>query len=128
MAEAACTIARDAARKRIGEHTHLLLGEMETQLVVCQMALREMVANAEELTFTPTVERSNAALVRKTIASKAAIAAVDKAMEVVGGSSIARVRGLERCFRDVRASPFHPLGEKPQASFTGRLSLGLEPV
>ena len=128
VAETACAIAREAAQQRIGEHTALLLGEMETLLVTSQMALREMVANAEELAFVPSVAGANAALVRKTIASKAAIAAVDKAMEVVGGSSIARARGLERCFRDVRASPFHPLAEKPQASFTGRVSLGLDPV
>ena len=67
-------------------------------------------------------------LIRKTIASRACIAAVDKAMEAVGGSSIMRSRGLERRFRNVRAAPFHPLAEKPQTLFTGRMSKGLDPV
>lgn len=128
IAEAACTIAREAARRRASEHTPYVLGEMENHLVVCQMAHREMVENVAEFDFAPSEERANAALIRKTVATSAARAAVESAMDAVGGSCIARARGLERHYRDVRAAPFHPLGEKAQTHFTGRLSMGLPPI
>ena len=51
---------------------------------------------------------------------------VEKAMEVVGGASFFRVLGLERLFRDVQGVRFHPLQEKPQQFYTGRLALGLD--
>jgi acyl-CoA dehydrogenase len=47
-------------------------------------------------------------------------------MEVAGGSSFYRDVGLERAFRDVQAARFHPLQEKPQLRYTGRLALGLD--
>jgi alkylation response protein AidB-like acyl-CoA dehydrogenase len=53
---------------------------------------------------------------------------VEKAMEVVGGSSLYRNVGLERLFRDVQGGLYHPLHEKRQHLFTGRMALGLEPV
>jgi alkylation response protein AidB-like acyl-CoA dehydrogenase len=105
-----------------------VLGEMQNHLTTAQMALREMIGVTDDFDFEPVTENTNAILIRKTIATKAAIAAVDKAMEAVGGASLFRSRGLESRFRDVRAGPFHPLNEKRQTLFTGRLSLGLEPV
>jgi len=56
------------------------------------------------------------------------IKAVEKAMEVCGGSSFFRSLGLERLFRDVQAARFHPWQERKQYSFTGRIALGLDPV
>jgi len=35
---------------------------------------------------------------------------------------------LERLFRDVQGAPFHPLPEKKQLEFNGRVGLGLSPV
>jgi hypothetical protein len=46
----------------------------------------------------------------------------------VGGSSFYRSVGLERLFRDVQGGLYHPLHEKRQHLFTGRMALGLEPV
>ena len=112
----------------IARQTPYLVGEMENELVVAQMALREMVATANDYDFEPINDNANAVLIRKTIATKAAIRAVDKAMEAVGGSSIFRSRGLEMRFRDVRAGAFHPLPEKSQTLFTGRMGMGLDPV
>ena len=71
---------------------------------------------------------ANAMLMRKTIAANAAVATVEKALEVVGGSGYFRVAGLERLIRDVKGAPFHPLPEKRQLEFTGRVALGLPPV
>jgi acyl-CoA dehydrogenase len=62
----------------------------------------------------------------RTIAGRAVIRTVEKAMEVVGGASFFRVLGLERLFRDVQGVRFHPLQEKPQQFYTGRLALGLD--
>jgi acyl-CoA dehydrogenase len=47
-----------------------------------------------------------------TNAARAAIAAVTKAMEVVGGASFYRSVGLERLFRDVQGGLYHPMHEK----------------
>jgi alkylation response protein AidB-like acyl-CoA dehydrogenase len=49
-------------------------------------------------------------------------------MEVVGGGAFFRSLGLERLLRDVHGALFHPLQEKRQHLFTGRLALGLDPV
>jgi acyl-CoA dehydrogenase len=51
---------------------------------------------------------------------------VEKAMEVAGGAGFYRSAGLERLFRDVQAARYHPLQEKAQLRFTGRLALGLD--
>jgi acyl-CoA dehydrogenase len=47
-------------------------------------------------------------------------------MEVAGGASFYRDVGIERAFRDVQAARFHPLQEKPQLRYAGRLALGLD--
>jgi len=47
-------------------------------------------------------------------------------MEVVGGASFLRALGLERLFGDVQAARYHPLQEKPQLLYSGRLALGLD--
>jgi hypothetical protein len=36
--------------------------------------------------------------------------------------------GLERLVRDIHAVQFHPMQPKRQHRFTGRLTLGLDPV
>jgi len=48
------------------------------------------------------------------------------AMEVAGGGSFYRRAGLERAFRDIQAARFHPLQEKPQLRYSGRVALGLD--
>ena len=62
------------------------------------------------------------------IAANATIATVNKAVEVVGGSALFRSVGIERLWRDVQGAAFHPLPEKKQLAFSGRVALGLPPV
>jgi len=50
------------------------------------------------------------------------------AAEAVGGASFLRENGLERFMRDIHAARFHPLQTKRQHRFTGRMTLGLDPV
>ena len=119
----------EAAKTRPAEPILLqTLGELENSLATTQMAFRELVENANGYDFEPSVERANRALIRKTLAANAAIATVNKAVELVGGSAYFRRGGLERLLRDVQAAPYHPLPEKRQLDFTGRVALGLPPV
>jgi alkylation response protein AidB-like acyl-CoA dehydrogenase len=129
VAEAAQALALEKARhKQKDSQTAYLIGEMTNALVTAQMALQGMIAIADNYDFEPIDTTANAICIRKTIAARAAIATVEKAMEVVGGSSFYRSVGLERLWRDIQASRYHPLQEKRQHLFTGRMALGLDPV
>jgi len=128
-AEAACAIARERAAKRKDDPvTPYLVGEMENSLTAAQLACDDMVHLANDLDFVPSEELSSKILIRKTITSKNVIAAAEKALEASGGGGYFRKAGIERLLRDVHASQFHPMPEKRQQLFTGRLSIGLEPV
>ncbi len=128
-AEAAAGLAKGEARRHKNDpHLPYLLGEMENQLVTAQLALKDMVATANDYDFEPTVETANRVLVRKTVAAKASLATVEKALETVGGKGFFRGLGLERLLRDVHGAQFHPLPEKEQQRLSGRLALGQEPL
>jgi alkylation response protein AidB-like acyl-CoA dehydrogenase len=128
-AERAAALAKEHAKKRAPDAISLqALGELENALALTQMAFREMVELAREYDFEPNVERASQMLVRKTITTKALIATVNAAVEVVGGSALFRRTGIERLLRDVQGAPFHPLPEKKQLAFTARVALGLPPV
>jgi acyl-CoA dehydrogenase len=125
VAEAARDIAIDQAAKRKDQiETRLNVGEMENELRTAQIALDSMVALAAE--SKPSPETTSEMMIRRTIAGKAAIRTVEKAMEVAGGGSFFRSMGLERLFRDVQGARFHPLTEKKQLEYTGRFVLGLD--
>jgi acyl-CoA dehydrogenase len=87
-----------------------------------------MVENAQGLDFTPSIERADASITRKTIVANAVIDTVTKAIEAVGGAAYYRKLGLERLLRDAHAGKFHPLPERKQQEFTGLLAMGLPPA
>ena len=125
VAEGARARAIGIARKRpADEALALLVGEMENAFAGAEIALADMVRLAE--TLTPGPEATSQTMVRRTLVGQNAIRTVERAMEVAGGSSFYRDTGLERAFRDVQAARFHPLQEKPQLRYTGRLALGLD--
>ncbi len=129
VAEAAAEIATTQARRRVEDPAiFYLLGEMNNELTTARLAVDSMVAITNDWDFDPTIETANDILARKTIAAKAVIATVEKAMEVAGGGGFFRKLGLERLLRDVHGARYHPLAEKPQQRFSGRLALGLEPI
>lgn len=129
VAEAAATLARQEARKKqLDSSLPYLVGEMENALVSAQMALQGMIDLAANYRFAPTNETASAILIRKTIAANGVIHTAEKALEVVGGAGFLRSLGLERLLRDVHGASFHPLPEKRQLLFTGRLTLGLDPI
>jgi alkylation response protein AidB-like acyl-CoA dehydrogenase len=129
VAEQAAEIARAQGVKRMGDPAvAYLLGELTNLLTTAQLALADMVRIANELDFQPTVETADLVLVRKTIVAGAVIAAAEKALEACGGAGFYRKLGLERLLRDAHGAQFHPLPEKRQHLFTGRLALGLDPI
>lgn len=104
-----------------------LLGEMSNLMTTAQLVVKDMIVVSNNYDFEPTVENANAILIRKTIATNALLATSEKALELAGGIGFYRSFGLERLLRDVHAAQFHPLPEKQQQLFTGRVALGLEP-
>ena len=125
IAEQARDIARDRAqRRREDPDVRLNVGEMENQLRLAQLALEKSMTLAEQA--TPSPETTNEVVILRTLIGNAAIATVEKAMEVAGGSAFYRSLGLERLFRDVQAAKFHPLQEKRQLEYTGRFTLGMD--
>lgn len=128
-AEAAAAIARDQARRRLGDPAMpYLLGELADLLATAQLAVDDMVRRANDLDFVPSLDGTDAMLVRKTIAANAILATAEKALEIAGGAGFYRKLGLERLLRDVHGAQFHPLPEKRQQLFTGRIALGLDPI
>jgi alkylation response protein AidB-like acyl-CoA dehydrogenase len=129
VAEAAANIAQGQAGKRTSDPAApYLLGELTNLLTTAQLAQESMVAIANDWDFQPVTETANAILVRKTIAAKAILATAEKALETVSGGAFYRRSGLERLVRDAHGVQFHPLPEKRQQVFTGRLAMGLDPI
>jgi alkylation response protein AidB-like acyl-CoA dehydrogenase len=125
VAEAARDAALEmASKKKHDPHLAYAVGEMENQLLTAQLVHASMV----DLTATAKPGRATTSgmLARRTIVGKAALAAVDKAMEAAGGAAFFRASRLERLFRDIQAARYHPVTEKPQTRLTGRLALGLD--
>jgi alkylation response protein AidB-like acyl-CoA dehydrogenase len=124
IAEAACEIAIERARsRRTDDALCCLVGEMVDELATARLARADMVATG--IASEPGRDTTDRIMIGRTLVARAAIRAVEKAMEVVGGASLYRELGLERRFRDVQGARFHPLQEKPQQRYAGRNALGL---
>jgi acyl-CoA dehydrogenase len=125
VAEGARARALEVARRKTADEALMLsVGEMQNAFAMAEMAVGAMIANAE--TARPSPETTDRAMTGRTLAGQAAIRTVEKALEVAGGAAFYRGLGLERAFRDVQAARFHPLQEKPQLRYAGRLALGLD--
>lgn len=116
-------------RSRVeSELNYILAGELINLLEVARMARADMIRRCNEFDFQPSEQLASDILVRKTICADHVIQVAGKAMEVAGGASFMRKTGIERFFRDLQGARFHPLPEKRQQLFTGRVALGMEPV
>lgn len=125
IAEAARDLALRYASRRRGDH-HLLnlIGGMENQLAVARLALADMIAAASE--NQPGPATTSRVFTGRTLVARSAIATVEQAMMVAGGSAFYRDNGLERLFRDVQAARYHPLQEGLQHELAARVALGLD--
>jgi alkylation response protein AidB-like acyl-CoA dehydrogenase len=128
VAEAAREIAlAQASKRRDDPIVQSLIGEMDTELLIAQAALDDMVALAST-EYTPDIANADLTFKRKTIIARAIVRAGYLAMETAGGGSFFRALGLERCIRDIQGVRFHPWHERRQYQFSGRIALGLDPV
>ncbi len=124
VAEGARTRALEIARDKPKTHAlTIAAGRLENAFMQAEMSLDRMITIAETETSGP--ERTSRAAIAHTLTAQAAIATVERAMELVGGASFYRDLGLERAFRDVQGARFHPLQEVPQLELTGRMALGM---
>ena len=125
VAESAREIALGMAKKKQDDpHLPYLVGEMDNLLTTAQITHASMVELVK--TAKPGPEATSAMTARRTIIAQALTRAVEKSLEVAGGGGFYRSGHLERLFRDVQASRFHPLQEKAQLRLSGRLALGLD--
>lgn len=129
IAETAASLAREGAKKKLSDpSTPYLIGEMENDLLIAQMAWRDAISVGRNYDFAPENALGSGVLARKTIIAQHVDRCVRKAVEASGGGAFYRKNPLERLWRDVQAVHFHPLPEKKQLLFTGRVALGLPPV
>jgi alkylation response protein AidB-like acyl-CoA dehydrogenase len=126
IAETAVEHALASARNK--PHLAHIVGEMKNELAVAQLAVDDMLRITNDYDFVPGVDTTDAILTRKTIAASAVKVSVELATTVTGGPGFFRSHPMERIVRDIRAIQFHPLPEKHQQLFSGRIALGLDPV
>ena len=129
VAESAFAIAARQARMRKADAmTSIMVGELTNHLAQARLAVGDLIRLVNDYDFRPDAQLASEVLVRKTLAANAMIATAETALQITGGAGFYRKLGLERLLRDVHGAQFHPLPEKRQQLFTGRLALGLEPV
>jgi alkylation response protein AidB-like acyl-CoA dehydrogenase len=128
LAERAAALALEHVKQRKPQAgTVSLVGELQTTLAQAQLAWEDMVRLTNDYQFTPSLTHVNAQLMRKSILTNAAKRTVELACELSGGSSFYRTSELERAFRDIQASHFHPLPQRRQLEFSGLVALGQDP-
>jgi alkylation response protein AidB-like acyl-CoA dehydrogenase len=127
LADTAVDMARQAAARRPDELASVL-GETLNQHTLAKLALEDMIRINGNHDFTPSVDIAGDILTRKTLAATAAQKTVELAAEIIGGAGFFKGHPMERIQRDIKACHFHPLPSRRQHRFTGRSSLGLDPV
>lgn len=108
--------ARDLALAAVGRSgnsrfrddalTDVMVGQLETSLLTATSVHESVVARLDGMGGTQ--EALTLAASCKQVVTEAAIAAVDTAVALSGGSAYFRRSPLERLARDVRAARFHP--------------------
>ena len=121
IAERAMDIALKIGKKYPRQQKHLpyIIGKLNNALLGTQAQWKAMYALTNNFDFQPDERITLDMLSYKTNVADGAIAVVSQAMEAIGGQSFYRKNNLERLFRDVHASPFHPLPKWDQYAFTG---------
>lgn len=126
LAENAADLAVQSASGKPGHAA--AIGRMQSELTTAKLALEDMIRVVDNYAFTPDLDTTSDILMRKAIAAQSVKAAVETASEIVGGAGFFREHPMERIVRDVRAFHFHPLPERIQQAFSGRIALGMDPL
>jgi acyl-CoA dehydrogenase len=125
IAESARDLALELARKRsVDAHLVDLSGGIDKALATARLALSDMLTAAAS--STPGPATTNRVMTGRAIVADAVLEVVDLALEIGGGAAFYRDAGLERRFRDAQACRYHPLQERIQREYAGRLALGLD--
>ena len=127
LADAAVDMARQAAARSPDELAPVL-GETLNQHTLALLALQDMIRINGNHGFTPCVETAGDILTRKTLVATAVQETVKLAAEIIGGAGFFKGHPMERIQRDIKACHFHPLPYRRQFQFSGKISLGLDPV
>ena len=133
VAQAALDFAANFARKRaptaLGkpiaelEGIQRRLGQAELLLLQARALLYNTARDWDEMSGTRREELAPAVIATKYTVTNNAIEAVDHAVRVVGGASMARSLPLERYLRDVRPGLFHPLNDDQALLIFGQNAL-----
>lgn len=125
VAESARDLALGLAKKKSDDPgVAYNVGEMENHLVTAQAIHEKLVSSVQ--TAKPGPETTSVLMSLRTVLAHHLVRSVEKAMDVAGGAGFYRGTGLERLFRDIQASKYHPMTEQAQRRFTGRFLLGLD--
>ncbi|MEZ5039780.1 MAG: acyl-CoA dehydrogenase family protein [Saprospiraceae bacterium] len=121
-AEKAFEIAMSIGKKyhRNMDHITYIIGKLNNSLISAQTQWKAMYALTNNFDFKPNEDITIDMLSLKTNVAEATQQTVSEAMEAIGGQSFYRKNVLERLFRDVQASDFHPLPKWDQYAFTGK--------
>lgn len=96
-----------------------MIGKMNNELLSAKIQWKAMCQLTNNCDFLPDDSIVVDMLSLKTNVAEAAKETVAQALDTIGGQSFYRHNILERLFRDVQASPFHPLPKWEQWAFTG---------
>ena len=127
LADAAVELAKKTADKRPADLAPVL-GEMLNQHTMTTLAHQDMVRINQNHGFSPSNTIASDILTRKTLVATAAQKTVELAAEMIGGPGFFKGHPMERIQRDIKACHFHPLPYRRQYQFSGRISLGLDPI
>jgi acyl-CoA dehydrogenase len=120
--------AREIALTLAGKHAHndlvvLGVGEMENTHAAMNLAITAMTEMGA--TAMPSPETTNQIMILRGLVARFAMETGSKALDVAGGAGFFTKSGLERRFRDLQAARFHPLQDRQQQVYAGRVALGL---
>lgn len=111
-----------AGRKAADIAVQLCVGEMETAHMAMDVAFQAMVEAGQG---TPSPQTTGRIMTLRQLVGRSAMDVGSAALDCAGGAGFYRAGGLEQRFRDLQAARFHPLQEKPQQLYAGRLALGV---
>ncbi len=120
IAQKAEALSIAAAQKAGQNHLPYAIGKLHNTFLGCKSQWLTMQALTNNFDFTPSSKSTADILSLKTNVSDLARETVSQALEITGGQSFYKKHLLERLFRDVQASQFHPLPKWNQYEFTGK--------
>ena len=125
VADGAREVALGLARRGSPEPATLMaVGEMENAHAVMDLAHTAMIAAVP--TATPSAETTHRMMTLKGIIGRSAMEVGTRALDVAGGAGFHRAAGLEQRFRDLQGARYHPLSDRRQQVFAGKMALGVD--